>query len=103
MGLANYFGVSDFYSAVGGDIFKADEEEGVGAFDAFASAIGRGVDALAEPAVLVRVGLVPDLVEVWGLAELAVFKSLTGGLVEDGKGPFLEKGRGICATDGGMG
>ena len=58
---------------------------------------------MAEPAEFIRVGLVPDLVEVWVLAELAVFKSLTGGLVEDGKGPFLEKGRGICATGGGIG
>ena len=48
--LANQFGVSDLFSAVGGDIFEADEEEGVGAFDAFASAVGRGADALAEPA-----------------------------------------------------
>ena len=32
------------------------------------------------------------------LEELAVFEILTGGLVEDGKDPFLEKGRGICAT-----
>ena len=37
------------------------------------------------------------------LAELVLFKSLTGGLIEIGKGPFLEKGRGICATGGGMG
>ena len=51
--LANHFGVSDFFSSVGGDIFEADEEEGVGAFDAFASAVGRGADVLAEPAELV--------------------------------------------------
>ena len=89
--------------AVGGDIFEADEEEGVGAFDAFAGAVGRGADALAEPSEFVQVGIVPDLVEVWVLAELAVFESLTGGLVKDEKGPFLEKGRGIYATSSGMG
>ena len=59
--LANHFGVSDFFSVVGGDIFEADKEEGVGAFDKFASAVGRGEDALAEPADFVRVGLDPDL------------------------------------------
>ena len=48
--LANHFGVSDFFSAVGGDIFKADEGQGVGAFDVFASSVRRGADALAEPA-----------------------------------------------------
>ena len=37
---ANHFGVSDFFLAVGRDIFKADEEEGVGAFDAFARSVG---------------------------------------------------------------
>ena len=58
---------------------------------------------MAEPAEFVRVGLVPDLVEVWVLAELAVFEILTGGLVKDGKGPFFEKGRGLCVTGGGMG
>ena len=57
---------------------------------------------MAEPAKFFRVGLVPDLLEVWVLAELAVFKSLASGLVEDGKGPFLEKGRGICVRVGGM-
>ena len=87
--LANHFGVSNFLSAVGGDIFEADEEEGVGSFDTFASSIGRGSDALVEPAEFVRVGLVPDLVEVWVLMELPVLKSLPGGFVEDGKGPFL--------------
>ena len=74
---------------VGGYIFKADEEEGVGAFDTLASAVGRSADALAEPAEFVRVGLVPDLVEVWVLTELTVFESLPGGSVKDGKGPFL--------------
>ena len=58
---------------------------------------------MAEPVEVVQVELVPDLVEVWVLAELAVFKSLTGGLVENRKGPFWEKGRGIYATGGGMG
>ena len=33
---ANHFGVSDFFAAVGRDIFEADEEEGVGEFDWFA-------------------------------------------------------------------
>ena len=34
---------------VGGNIFKADEEEGLSAFDAFSQAVGRGADASAEP------------------------------------------------------
>ena len=46
----NHFGVSDFFAAVGGDIFEAGEEEGIGVFDAFARAVGRGTNALAEPA-----------------------------------------------------
>ena len=87
--LANHFGVSNFLSAVGGDIFEADEEEGVSSLETIASAVGRGADALAEPAEFVRVGLVPDLMEVWVLTELTVFKSLPGGFVENGKGPFL--------------
>ena len=37
------------------------------------------------------------------LVEFAVFESLTGGLVEDKKGLFLEKGRGVSVTGGGMG
>ena len=57
---------------------------------------------MADPAEFVRVGLVPDFVEFWVLEELAVFERLTGGFVEDRKGPFLEKGRGICATGNGM-
>ena len=48
--LANHFGVSDFFSAVGGDVFETDEEEGVGAFDMLASYVRRGADALADPA-----------------------------------------------------
>ena len=32
---SNHFGVSDFFAAIGGDIFEADEEEGVGVFDTF--------------------------------------------------------------------
>ena len=87
--LANHFGVSDLFSAVGGDIFEEDEEEGVDSFDTLASAVGRGADALAEPAKFVRVGHVPDLVEVWVLTDLTVFESLPGGLVKDRKGPFL--------------
>ena len=51
--LANHFGVNDLFSVVGGDIFEADEEEGVGSFDTLASSIGRGADALAEPAEFV--------------------------------------------------
>ena len=50
---ANHFGVSDFFAAVGRDIFEADEEEGVGDFDVFARAVGRGTDALADPAEFV--------------------------------------------------
>ena len=53
--LANQFGVSDLFLAVGGDIFEADEEEGVGAFDAFVRAVRRGANALANPAEFVRV------------------------------------------------
>ena len=34
------------------------------------------------------------------LEELAVLKHLIGGLVEDGKGPLVEKGIGICAPGG---
>ena len=51
--LANHFGVSYLFSAVNGDIFKADEEEVVAAFDTLASAVGRGADALADPAEFV--------------------------------------------------
>ena len=58
---------------------------------------------MLDPADFVRVGLVPDLVGVWVLAELAVFESLPGGFVEDRKVQFLQKGRGICASAGGVG
>ena len=58
---------------------------------------------MAEPSEFVQVGIVSDLVEVWVLAELAVFGSLASGFIEDGKGPFLQKGRGICEAGGGMG
>ena len=51
----DHFGVSDFFAVVCGDIFEADDEEGVGAFDAFARAVGRGPNALAEPAEFVGV------------------------------------------------
>ena len=51
--LANHFCVSDLFSAVGGGIFEADEEEGVGAFDTLASAAERGSNALAETAKFV--------------------------------------------------
>ena len=57
-------GVSDFLSAVGGDIFKADEEEGFGYLDTLASDVGGGADALADPAKFFGVGLVPDFVEI---------------------------------------
>ena len=57
---------------------------------------------MAEPAEFVKVGLVPDLVKVWVLTELTVFESLTGGFVEDGKGPFFYKGRGIGASGRGV-
>ena len=53
--LANHFGVSDFYSAVGWDIFKADEEEGVGSLDSLACAVRGGADTLAEAADFVGV------------------------------------------------
>ena len=48
--LANHFGVSHFYSAFGWDIFKADEEEGVGSLDSLACAVGVGANTLAEAA-----------------------------------------------------
>ena len=48
--LANHFGVSDFLSAVGGDIFEADEEEGVVSLYTLASAVKRGANASADPA-----------------------------------------------------
>ena len=71
--LAKHFGVSDFFSAVGGDIFKADEEEGVGYLDLLACDVGGGDDTLEEAAKFVGVGIVPDLVEVWVLTEFTVF------------------------------
>ena len=52
---ADHFCVSDFFAAVCGDIFEADEEEGVGAFGAFSRAVGRSADALADPAEFVGV------------------------------------------------
>ena len=51
--LANYFGVSDFGSAVGWDVFESDDKEGVGSLDTLACAVGGGADALAEPAEFV--------------------------------------------------
>ena len=71
--LANHFGVSDFLSAFGGDIFKADEEEGVSSLDSLACVVRGGANTLAELAEFVGVGLVPDLVEVWVLTELTLF------------------------------
>ena len=41
--------------------------------------------------------------EVWVLTELTVFESLPTIFVEDGKGPFLQKGRWIGALGGGVG
>ena len=35
------------------------------------------------------------------LAELAVLELLTGGFVEDGKGPFVEEGNRVSAAGGG--
>ena len=51
--IANHFGVSNFLSAVGGDIFEANDEEGVSSLDTLVSAIGRGADALSDPAEFV--------------------------------------------------
>ena len=70
--LAYYFGVGDFGSAVGWDVLESDDEEGVGSLDALACAVGVGADTLVEAAKFVGVGVVPDLVEVWVLAELSV-------------------------------
>ena len=53
--LANHFGISDFCSAFGGDIFEADEEEGVVSLDTLACAVGGGADTLAEAAKFVGV------------------------------------------------
>ena len=71
--LTNHFGISDFGSAVGWDVFEPDEEEGVGSLDALACAVGGGADTLAEAAEFVGVGVVPDLVKIWVLAEFPVF------------------------------
>ena len=62
--LANYFGVGDFGSAVGWDVFESDDKERVGSLDTLACAVGGGADTLTEAAEFVGVGVVPDLVEV---------------------------------------
>ena len=54
-GLYTPSGVSDLFAAICRDIFEADEGKGVGAFDAFARAVGRGANALADLAEFVRV------------------------------------------------
>ena len=54
------------------DVLEADDKEGIGSLDAPACAVGGGADTLAEAAEFVGVGVVPDLVEVWVLAELSV-------------------------------
>ena len=51
--LANHFVVSDLFLVVGGDIFEADEEEGVGDFNVFSRAVRKGSDALADSAEFV--------------------------------------------------
>ena len=71
--LANHFGVSDFGSAVGWDVFESDDEEGVGSIAALACDVGGGADALSEAAEFVGVGVVPYLVEIRVLSELPVF------------------------------
>ena len=71
--LTNHFGVSDFESAVGWDVFDPDDKEGVGSLDALACDVGGGADTLAEAAEFVGVGVVPYLVEIQVLAELPVF------------------------------
>ena len=43
-GEVDHFGVSDLFAVVCRGIFKADEEEGVGAFDTFYRAIRRGAN-----------------------------------------------------------
>ena len=70
--LANYFGIGDFVSAVGWDVFELDDVEGVGSLDTLAYAVKGGADTLTEAAEFVGVGVVPDLVEAWVLAELSV-------------------------------
>ena len=58
---------------------------------------------MAEAAQFVGVGVVPDLVEVWVLAELSVFKCLSCGFIEDGKGPLVYEGGGLGAAGSGVG
>ena len=53
----------------------------------FAGASGGGANALAELTKFVAVGFVPDGVEIWVVAKLAVFKCPSGFFVEDGHGP----------------
>ena len=48
--LANHFGVSDFGSTVGWDVFEPDDKEGVVSLDALACAVGGGSDTLTEAA-----------------------------------------------------
>ena len=71
--LTNHFDISDFGSAVGWDVLEPDEEEGAGSLDVLAYAVRGGSDTLAEAAEFVGVGVVPDIVKVWVLAELPVF------------------------------
>ena len=52
---ANYFGVCDFFVAVGRNGIVVDNEEGVGVVDAFAGGFRFSADALAEAAQFVRV------------------------------------------------
>ena len=58
---------------------------------------------MAEAAEFVGVRVVPDLVEVWMFAELSVFKRLSCGFVEDGKGPLVYEGSGVVAAGCGVG
>ena len=60
--LANHFGVSDFCSAFGWDIFEADEEEGAGSLELLGCAVGGGADTLAEAAEFIGMRVFPDLV-----------------------------------------
>ena len=53
--LVIHFGVSDFCSAGGWDIFEADEEAGIRSLDSLACAVGGGANNLAEVAEFVGV------------------------------------------------
>ena len=58
---------------------------------------------MTEVAEFVGVGVVPDLVEVWVLAELSVLECLSCEFVEDGKVPLVYEGGGVGAAGSSVG